>query len=379
MGEASTSRVFIVVPSLATGGAERMVVNLCRGLDRRAWQPIVVTFTPENDFADEMPPDVPHLVLGKAARLGNVKLAWRLARVFKQEQPDLVFSRVHFATSTAFLARALSRRNVPLVAAVDTTLSISLRHERYGWLRKAFTRLFFPHVDRLIPVSARVEADLVHGFGIPPGKCVIVPNSVDRKRIETLMVEEPQHPWFGAPEPVIAAVGRLTKAKNYPLLLQAFADLLASRPARLVIVGEGEERDRLRALAEELGVRDDVAFLGSQPNPFKFIGAASVFVLSSDWEGFGNVLIEAMACGTPVVSTRYGEGAEEIITDGVNGLLVPCGDRRALADAMLRAMEDERLRARLSENGRRRALDFDNEAITRRYEVVFRAAVERRG
>jgi len=379
MSEASTRRVLIVVPSLAAGGAERMALNLCRGLDRRAWQPTVVTFTPENDFAGELPADVTHLVLGKGSRLGNVRLVWRLARLLRQEQPDLVFSRVHFATSIAFSARALSRQGVPMVAAVDTTLSVSLRHERCGRLREAFTRLFFPHVDRLIPVSARVEADLVHGFGIPPGKCNVLPNSVDLARIETLRAEEPGHPWFSAPEPVIAAVGRLTKAKNYPLLLQAFADLRACRAARLAIVGEGEERGRLRALAEELGVQDDVAFLGSQPNPFKFIRAASVFVLSSDWEGFGNVLIEAMACGTPVVTTRYGEGAEEIITHGVNGLLVPCGDRRALANAMLRIMDDEQLHARLSVAGRQRALDFDNEVITRRYEAVFQAAVERRG
>jgi len=207
----------------------------------------------------------------------------------------------------------------------------------------------------------------------------VIPNSVDLARIETLEAERPEHPWLGGPRPVIAAVGRLTVAKNYPLLLRAFADLRASQPAGLLIVGEGKERDRLRALAEGLGVGDDVAFLGSQPNPFKFIGAADVYVLSSDWEGFGNVLIEAMACGTPVVSTRYGEGAEEIITDGVNGILVPRGERRALANAMLRLMEDEGLRARLSQNGRRRALDFDNGAITRRYEAVFRATVERRG
>jgi len=147
MGEASAGRLLIVVPSLAAGGAERMVVNLCRALDRRLWQPIVVTFTPENDFADEMPPDVPHLVLGKAGRLGNAKLVHRLARLFRQQRPDLAFSRVHFATSIALMARALSRRAMPLVAAVDTTLSISLRHECFGWVRKAFTRLFFPKVD----------------------------------------------------------------------------------------------------------------------------------------------------------------------------------------------------------------------------------------
>ncbi len=378
MTEASARHLFIVVPSLSAGGAERMAVNLCRGLDRSAWQPTLVTFTSENEFADELPRDVPHVVLGKASRLDNVRLIWRLARLLRERRPRLVFSRLHFAATIALLARGLSGHAIPLVAAVDTAPSISLQHERCGQVRKAFTRLFFPQIDRLIPVSARVEADLMHGFGIPAEQCTVLPNSVDLGRIETLMAEEPEHAWFSAPEPVIASVGRLTRAKNYPLLLRAFADVRASRPARLVIVGKGEEEGRLIALADELGVRADVAFIGHQANPFKFVRAATLFVLSSDWEGFGNVVIEAMACGTPVVSTRYGEGAEEIITNGADGLLVRRGDRRALAGTMVRVMDDAKLRERLACAGRRRALDFDNEVITRRYEAVFRAAVARR-
>ena len=144
-----------------------------------------------------------------------------------------------------------------------------------------------------------------------------------------------------------------------------------------MILGEGEERQRLINLAEELGVRPFVDFPGFHSNPFKFMAAATVFVLCSDWEGFGNVVIEAMACGTSVVCTRYRYGAEEIITDGVNGLLVPCGSSEALAGAICALLDDGKLRARLARGARRRARDFDNAAITRKYQQVFASALRR--
>jgi glycosyltransferase involved in cell wall biosynthesis len=143
----------------------------------------------------------------------------------------------------------------------------------------------------------------------------------------------------GAP-PVILAVGRLTLQKDFPTLIRAFARLRARRSARLVILGEGELRDELEALVAELGLTADVALPGFVDNPFSWMRGSALFVLSSAWEGFGNVLVEAMACGTPVVSTDCPSGPAEILENGKWGRLAAVGDAEALARAIAEALDD---------------------------------------
>ena len=370
-------RIFIVVPSLVGGGAERMVVNLCRALDRQAFRPTLVTFTEQNDYAGELPGDVRRINLGKQSRFDNLLLPLRLARVLRRERPDLLFSRLHFSSTVALLARELSRCRTPLVVTVDTTLSRSLTQERFSALRRVLTRRLFQRIERIIPVSDGVMEDLLRNFDIAPAQCTVLPNGIDVGRVREMIQVEPAHHWFREEPPVLVSVGRLSRVKNYPLLLEAFADVAQSRPARLVLVGQGEEREHLERLAEELGVRGSVEFMGFQANPFAFVGAADVFVLSSHWEGFGNVLVEAMACGTAVISTRT-HGAEAIVADGEDGLLVPCGDRDALSAAICRMLDDGRLRENLSRSAAAKALQFDNARVTRRYEQVFEEVLRAR-
>ncbi|GAH75207.1 unnamed protein product [marine sediment metagenome] len=142
-------------------------------------------------------------------------------------------------------------------------------------------------------------------------------------------------------------------------------------PCRLVILGEGDEEQALNKLAADLDISNDVAFLGFQNNPFSFIAHSNIFALSSHWEGFGNVIIEAMACSVPVISTNCPYGPNEIITDGVNGLLVPVGDTHAMAEAIAKLLKDEPLRERLAEEGKKRAEDFKVEKMVAEYEKVF--------
>jgi glycosyltransferase involved in cell wall biosynthesis len=139
----------------------------------------------------------------------------------------------------------------------------------------------------------------------------------------------------------------------------------------LVLIGEGEEAESLTSLARELGVHTDVEFLGFQHNPYKYMARADVFALPSLWEGFGRVLVEAMACGVPVIATRCPSGPEEIVCDGASGLLVPPGDADALADAVLRVLTRPDLAHRLAQAGRRRAEDFRAETAVALYQQLF--------
>jgi glycosyltransferase involved in cell wall biosynthesis len=171
--------------------------------------------------------------------------------------------------------------------------------------------------------------------------------------------------------PVIVACGRLTAQKNHPLLLNSMALVLKQTDARLLILGKGEKKDELEKLTQSLGIEKKVFFLGFKKNHHKYIARSSIFVLSSDWEGFSSVIMEAMACGVSVISTRCPSGPDEIITDGVNGLLVPVGDADAMAGAILRLLKDETLRKKLADAGRSRSEDFRVEKMVAGYEKVF--------
>jgi Glycosyltransferase len=186
-----------------------------------------------------------------------------------------------------------------------------------------------------------------------------------------------EHPCFKDNIPVIIAFGRLIPRKGFVDLIKAFHLVCSQLPSRLVFIGEGDERQRLEELVAKLHLKESVLFLGYQENPFKFIGQSRIFVLSSHREGFANVIIEAMACGAPVISTRCPSGPDEIISDGENGLLVPVGDVDALAEAILKLLKDEPLRKRLAEAGRRRAEDFGVEKMVAEYERVFEEVAAR--
>lgn len=367
----SQKTIFFVIPSLGAGGAERVAVNLCKGLSAARWHPVFVTLLGGGAYARELPPHAEHIDLGKHGWWDNPATIVRLARLLRERQPDLIHTRIYFMALITWLARAIARSSARQVSAVDNTLSLSLEDERLTGVRRWMCRRVLPRNDHLVATSRGVRDDLVRNFRVPQERCAVISNGVDvgvvRRRMREAL-EADRRPDEG---PLLVAAGRLVPQKNYPLLLRAFALVRESIPARLLILGEGREKQKLVDLTRSLGVRDAVEFCGFVNNPFKYFRAADLFVMSSDWEGFGNVVIEAMACGTPVVSTRYRHGAEEIITDGTDGLLVPCGDEEALAEAIRRVLEDEALRRELGAVAYGHARDFDNAKIARQYEELF--------
>jgi glycosyltransferase involved in cell wall biosynthesis len=190
-------------------------------------------------------------------------------------------------------------------------------------------------------VSVGVADDLAETIAFPRHRITVVYNPIVTAALIARSHETIAHPWLvpGAP-PVILAVGRLTLPKDFPTLIRAFARLRAGRSARLVILGEGELRDELEALVAELGLTADVALPGFTDNPFSWMRRSALFVLSSAWEGLPTVLVEAMACGTPVVSTDCRSGPAEILEGGKWGRLAPVKDVEALAAAMATTLEE---------------------------------------
>lgn len=364
-------RLVVVAPSLSAGGAERMVVNMCRGLDRDRWEITVVTLTGRDDYAAELPGDVRRLSLGKTGPLDIPRVVRRLAHVLSRLRPDVVFTRVYFTALVTFAAAGLARCPAPLVSAIDCHLSLFLRRERLTRLRTCLVRRILPRIDRLVAVSRAVRRDLVDRFGVDPDRCTVIHNSIDTDRVSRLARAELPREVENDDRALVVSAGRLEPEKNFPLLIEAFASAADARQARLVILGEGRERRSLEELVRRLGLEDRVELPGFRANPFPCMQAATVFAFLSNHEGFGNAIVEAMACGAPVVCTDF-PAATEIITDGEDGLLVPRGDVKAAADALRRVLADAQLRARLSQAARQRAAAFDNRRVARVYDELFR-------
>jgi glycosyltransferase involved in cell wall biosynthesis len=232
-------------------------------------------------------------------------------------------------------------------------------------------RLLYPMADAVVAVSQGVARDLAAITGLPSHRIQVVPNPVVTPHLFRLAQEPIAHPWLHDPErPVIMGMGRLTRQKDFPTLLRAFAKVRAEKRCRLIILGEGGERFGLEALAGSLGIGDDVHLPGFVLNPYPYLAGAALFVLSSVWEGFGVVLAEAMALGVPVVATDCPSGPREILRDGQIAPLVPMGDPEALAGAMLDTLARPPAKATLQEA----VAEYTVERSARRYVEVLTAS-----
>jgi glycosyltransferase involved in cell wall biosynthesis len=270
------------------------------------------------------------------------------------------------AGRAALLARLLSGVPTRIVLRLGTTLSEALQHRSAlaRWLRYWPIRRLYPRLDGIVAVSQGVADDIAAIARLPAERVRVIRNPVITPELGTLAAASVDHPWLapGAP-PVVLGIGRLTRQKDFPTLIRAFAQVRRQRPLRLILLGEGRDREALEALARREGVEADIAMPGFQANPYAWLIRARLFVLSSRWEGSPNALTEAMALGVPVVATDCPSGPRELLQGGRHGPLVPVGDVDALARAMQQALDHplppETLRAAVQE--------YRAEASARRY------------
>ena len=362
--------IFFLLPSLRGGGAERVTLHLLAGLDRRLFSPALIMAQREGPYLEAIPPDVEVIALNR----GRMRYTLiDLIRILRRRQPDILFSAMSHTNTIALLAKGLIRPATRFIVSEHNTLSLAIQTQSFKRLRVALLRYLYRRADAVVAVSQGVAEDLSRVLNLPRQKVTTIYNPVVELSFIDKAEETVDHPWFAYDRrvPVVLGCGRLSKQKGFAYLIQAMACLQHKMAARLVILGKGEQEPALKQLARDLDIQDKVAFLGFQPNPYKFMARADVCVLSSLWEGLPTVLIEAMACGTPVVSTDCPSGPSEIITHEINGLLVPPADAEALAAAILRVLKDKELAQRLSRNGRARAEAFRVEKIVQQYEELF--------
>jgi len=264
-----------------------------------------------------------------------------LAGYLRRERPSVLLSGLNHANLAAIWARRLSGARTRLFVSVHSTLSRATAHARrlQDKLLPVLMKWLYPAADGIVAVSESVANDLVAYTGLSRAHLHTIYNPAVTPELQALAAQPVRHPWFIEKSmPVILGVGRLTAAKDFSNLLRAFAYAQSRRPARLLILGEGEERLKLEQLAGDLGIRDAVEMPGFAENPYVYMAKADLFVLSSAWEGLPVALLEAMALGVPVVSTDCQSGPREILAGGQYGALVPVANAQRLGEAILQAL-----------------------------------------
>ena len=380
-------QVALYTMSMEQGGAQRVAKLLAYGLMKRGINVVLILDRAEGPFLKQLPREIKILdlelpqnslriwgslhylfskhchyldleILSKslfairqcAGAIHNTWLRYlsyyafravRLANHLRLCRPNAVLSLLTEWNIIALWSKPFARCNAKWVITEHSYPSIRLQHHPVGNLVALLVKRSYPHADQIVTVSLEVADSLRQFLSVPKDKVKVIYNPVVSPDLFERIGQLVSHPWLEQNlSPVILAVGRLTKEKDYPTLFKAFSLVRQVRPAKLLILGEGEERANLERLAVELGIQNDVSMPGFVDNPFAFMAKASVFVLSSAWEGLPNVLIEALACGCPVIATDCRSGPREILDNGRYGRLVPVGDHEALAKAILDALDN---------------------------------------
>ncbi len=357
----SPCRILFFLPDLDGGGSQRTLVNLAGALPRDRFAATIAAGRTDGPAKAWLADHV------ELVDLNAPRLRWALVplwRCLRQERPHVLFSSMPDANLAASLA-VMGLRSRPGLILRETN---SHRHRGdLSLLRRKLIGWAYRRADAVVALSEGVREELMEDCVLDPGRTVTIHNPVDVAGIaaatEAVRDSIQDIPNSG---PLIVGCGRLHRQKGFDLLIEAFADLDDAR-ARLVILGEGPEREALETLARSRGVADRVLMPGFESHPEKWFAQATLFVLPSRWEGFGHVLVEALAAGVPVVSAWAPHGPADILNDGETGLMVPTGNAAALGAAIDRLLIDEGLRGRLAEAGRKTAERFSLPVIAGRY------------
>ena len=332
-------RIALFLPDLSGGGAERMMVNLARGFASRGLRVDMVLLRASGAYLSEIPHNVQIFDLHTpSAYLASPALI----KYLRKQKPSALLSTLDLTNLVAIISAKMARPRTRVLVQVVNTVSQQYRTPVKKWLERRSLAWIYPKANAIIAASTGVADDLSAYTGIPAAKIQTIFFPTITANLEEKASQPVNHAWLCPGNiPVVMGVGRLTRQKDFGTLIRAASLLRAAKPVRLIILGEGEERTQLENLARELGLADDVDLPGFVDNPYAYLRRAAVFVLSSLWEGLPNSLIEAMACGCPVVSTDCPSGPSEILAGGRYGHLAPVGNPHSLAEAIGKALDGD--------------------------------------
>lgn len=374
-------RLFVCIPFLtpSIGGGAFVFFNILKLLTQKFDIHVVYFQKRAKEF---IPSDLPSYLLEKQTGkikyyLQYPKIILQASKLIKTIKPDIIITNSYQPYWIFLVARFITRFNPKLITGEQNNLTEAIKGVKFGKLRHYLIKRLDPLADFIVVPSKGIYQHLICDFKMPAENITIINNPVITEDIKKLSQELVDHIWLSKKDAfVILTAGVIDKQKDPVSLLHAFALVRKRLKAKCIFLGEGPMLPELKQITKDLEIDDSVAFLGFEKNPFRFMANADVFVLSSIYEGFGNVIVEAMACGCPVVATKCPYGPEEIITDGIDGLLSPIGDIHRLANNILHILNNKKLKSSLIQNGYKRAMDFTAIKIAHEYSEVINKCLQ---
>jgi len=373
-------KIAFYLPSLHLGGGEKAMLDIARFLSESGVKVFLLAPDLKGPYADLIGPGI------EIVPLGNQKLSHAvgaIASYLRKEKPDTLFSTSEHAHIVSFFARMCARTKTRLVFRIGIPFSVLFK-QYDNWRDRIFMpllgRFIYSRADMIIAVASGVADDIAQVFHLDRTKIAVIHTPKDIEAIQKMAKEDPVHPWLKEKRtPVILSIGRLSVQKDFATLLHAFARTRKEKEVKLVILGnDGGELKHLKILAKDLGIENDVDFLGFVKNPYALLARADLFVLTSRWEGLPNALVEALVCGTPSIATDcIGGGSRDIldpkggevkgVTEGEYGILVPTGDVKSLECALRAVFEDGKIREYYRTRAYRGAERFSKDSIIAKY------------
>lgn len=368
--------ILFVLPSTAIGGAETRFFNIIKEMS--GVKSVLMTNAPVAGYFSRTEKAIHTFEqYGCSAPMPfsfrkTIRYARAIAETARHERIDCMVGVMHTGTFYAAAARDISRLRVPLIGTILGNISAFFHSEKRTptFVEKSLLWYLLRRPSLIVTPSEGVKRDLIKNFGVSEEKLSVINNGIDINRVREIAQEPPDVPDVFKGKTIVTSC-RLNAQKDFSTLLKAFREIRKTMESRLIIVGDGELREEIIRLAETLGLSEDVVITGFKRNPFRFLRSADVFVLSSFFEGFGNVIVEAMALGIPVVSTDCPSGPAEIIQHGANGFLVPVMDYNKMAEAILKILTDEAVRKEFSLKGMERAEVFQMSDMVENYRRIF--------
>ncbi len=370
-------KALIVFPSLNLGGANKQAVNLAKQLDSRGVEVVLFVFNTnrKGGITEQIPENI-ELIFSQFYLIAPFRILIKtvsLIQTIKTIKPDLIYTRLEYAPVTIAGKITGTPTVIAIVNTPESKARLWIKRIISNFLRNISSKL----ADSIVVNSQGLAKECKRHFNLKK-EPVVIYNGTDVPLVRNMALQQASHEWTrNRTVPLVVTVGNLRRQKGQETLIDAFAILNKRIKSRLLVVGEGELRGLLTKQIKQLKLEDSVRLVGSQTNPYSFMASADLYVLSSVHEGFSNTLQEAAVLGLPIVSTDHEFGASELIEDGHNGMLVPVGNPKAMAEAMERVLTDSLLREKFSRAIKKQGEQFGIEKMCLKYEQLFREVLEK--
>lgn len=358
-------KLLCILPNLNGGGAERMMSLICNNIDQSKFKVKLLLLDKKGVYLENLN----SLVSVDSLESKKVsKSFFKILNYIKKEQPDIVFSTLGHMNCLIALLIPFFRKKIKFIARESNIVSL----ENRSFIEKLIIKIMYKNFDVIISQSDDMTNDLKENWKIKDSKIKKINNFSDKDFLEKKINEELSEK-FSEEKINLISVGRLSKQKRFDKLIESFKNWKNEKDYHLYILGEGEEELKLKELAYKLKLSEKISFLGFQKNPYKYLKNSDVYILSSDYEGFPNVLLEANLCGIPILTNNCKGGINEIVENGVNGYI------RNISDINFYEKINELLEMRKNPNHLKEYVDkkFNKKKIIKEYENIFEKVVKK--